>query len=157
MPNKENNIILYNDAEGKVNVNVRFAEEDVWLTQAQLVEIYQTSKSNVSEHLKHIFADGELDRNSVVRNFRTTAADGKNYQMDFYNLDVIIALGYRVQSPVAVRFRRWATQRLHEYIQKGFALDDERLKQGGNRCFKAVKQLSLNQNDGNGNVLPPNI
>ena len=89
MPEKPNNIILYNDAEGKVNVNVRFAEEDVWLTQAQLVEIYKTSKSNVSEHLKHIFADSELDRNSVVRNFRTTAADGKNYQMDFYNLDVL--------------------------------------------------------------------
>ena len=140
MSEKENNIILYNDSEGKVNVNVRFAEEDVWLTQAQLVEIYQTSKSNVSEHLKHIFADGELDRNSVVRNFRTTAADGKNYQMDFYNLDVIIALGYRVQSPVAVRFRRWATQRLHEYIQKGFALDDERLKQGGNRYFRELLQ-----------------
>ncbi len=77
MPDKQNNIILYNDSEGKVNVNVRFADEDVWLTQAQLVEIYQTSKSNVSEHLKHIFADGELQKELVVRNFRTTTQHGR--------------------------------------------------------------------------------
>ncbi len=137
---KENKLILYKDEEGSVNVNVRFADEDVWLTQAQLVEIYQTSKSNVSEHISNIFADGELVKDSVVRNFRTTAADGKNYNVAYYNLDVIIALGYRVQSPVAVRFRRWATQRLHEYIQKGFTMDDERLKQGGNRYFKELLQ-----------------
>ena len=111
---KNNKLILYKDDEGRVNVNVRFADEDVWLTQAQLVEIYQTSKSNVSEHISNIFADGELEKDSVVRNFRTTAADGKNYNVTYYNLDVIIALGYRVQSPIAVRFRRWATQRLHE-------------------------------------------
>ena len=104
---KENKLILYKD------------DEDVWLTQAQLVEIYQSSKSNISEHLTNIFADKELDQDAVVRKFRTTATDGKNYQVLHYNLDVIIALGYRVQSPIAVRFRRWATQRLHEYIQKG--------------------------------------
>ena len=138
--NKENKLILYRDNEGRVSVNTRFADEDVWLTQAQLVEIYQSSKSNVSEHIKHIFEDGELDRGSVVRKFRTTAADGKNYQVLHYNLDVIIALGYRVQSPIAVRFRRWATQRLHEYIQKGFTMDDERLKQGGNRYFRELLQ-----------------
>ena len=137
---KENKLILYKDDEGKVSVNTRFADEDVWLTQAQLAEIYQTSKSNVSEHLTNIFADKELDRDAVVRKFRTTAADGKNYQVLHYNLDVIIALGYRVQSPVAVRFRRWATQRLHEYIQKGFTMDDERLKQGGNRYFRELLQ-----------------
>ena len=140
MAEKENKIILYKDEEGKVNVNVRFADEDVWLTQAQLVEIYQSSKSNISEHLKNIFEDKELDQDSVVRKFRTTAADGKSYQVLHYNLDVIIALGYRVQSPIAVRFRRWATQRLHEYIQKGFTMDDERLKQGGNRYFKELLQ-----------------
>lgn len=140
MTQKENKLILYKDDEGRVSVNVRFADEDVWLTQAQLVEIYQSSKSNVSEHIKHIFEDGELDRELVVRKFRTTASDGKNYNVDHYNLDVIIALGYRVQSPVAVRFRRWATQRLHEYIQKGFTMDDERLKQGGNRYFKELLQ-----------------
>ena len=140
MAEKENKIILYKDEEGKVNVNVRFADEDVWLTQAQLVEIYQSSKSNISEHLKNIFEDNELDQDSVVRKFRTTAADGKSYQVLHYNLDVIIALGYRVQSPIAVRFRRWATRLLHEYIQKGFTMDDERLKQGGNRYFKELLQ-----------------
>ena len=137
---KENKLILYKDEEGRVSVNTRFADEDVWLTQAQLVEIYQSSKSNISEHLTNIFADKELEQGAVVRNFRTTAADGKNYQVLHYNLDVIIALGYRVQSPIAVRFRRWATQRLHEYIQKGFTMDDERLKQGGNRYFKELLQ-----------------
>ena len=137
---KENKLILYKDENGKVSVNVRFADEDVWLTQAQLVEIYQSSKSNVSEHIKHIFEDEELERDSVVRKFRTTASDGKNYNVEHYNLDVIIALGYRVQSPIAVRFRRWATQILHEYIQKGFAMNDERLKQGGNRYFKELLQ-----------------
>lgn len=140
MENKENKLMLYKDDEGRISVNVRFAEEDVWLTQAQLVEIYQTSKSNVSEHIKHIFEDGELDENSVVRKIRTTASDGKPYDTKHYNLDIIIALGYRVTSPVAVRFRRWATQRLHEYIQKGFAMDDERLKQGGNRYFRELLQ-----------------
>ena len=137
---KENKLILYKDENGRVSVNVRFADEDVWLTQAQLVEIYQSSKSNISEHLTNIFADKELEQDAVVRKFRTTAADGKNYQVLHYNLDVIIALGYRVHSPIAVRFRRWATQRLHEYIQKGFTLDDERLKQGGNRYFRELLQ-----------------
>ena len=137
---EENKIILYQDDNEITRVSVRFADEDVWLTQTQLVEIYQTSKSNVSEHLSNIFADGELIKDSVVRNFRTTASDGKNYNVAHYNLDVVIALGYRVQSPVAVRFRRWATQRLHEYIQKGFAMDDERLKQGGNRYFRELLQ-----------------
>ena len=137
---EDNKIILYQDDNEITRVSVRFADEDVWLTQAQLVEIYQTSKSNVSEHLSNIFADGELIKDSVVRNFRTTASDGKNYNVAHYNLDVVIALGYRVQSPVAVRFRRWATQRLHEYIHKGFAMDDERLKQGGNRYFRELLQ-----------------
>lgn len=114
---KENKLILYKDEEGRVSVNTRFTDEDVWLAQAQLVEIYQSSKSNISEHLTNIFADKELEQDAVVRKIRTTAANGKNYQVLHYNLDVIIALGYRVQSPIAVRFRRWATQRLHEYIK----------------------------------------
>ena len=111
-----------------------------------MVEIYQTSKSNVSEHIKHIFEDGELDKDVVVRTFRITtqhgAIEGKTQSRDVahYNLDMVIALGYRVQSQVATRFRRWATQRLHEYIQKGFAMDDERLKQGGNRYFRELLQ-----------------
>ena len=146
MMDKENKLILYKDDEGRVSVNTRFADEDVWLTQAQLVEIYQSSKSNISEHIKHIFEDKELDETVVVRKFRTTtqhgAIEGKTQSRDVahYNLDVIIALGYRVQSPIAVRFRRWATQRLHEYIQKGFTMDDERLKQGGSRYFRELLQ-----------------
>ena len=146
MSQKENKLILYKDDEGKLSVNTLFADEDVWLTQAQLVEIYQSSKSNISEHLRNIFNDNELDKEVVVRKFRTTtqhgAIEGKTqtHEVLHYNLDVIIALGYRVQSPIAVRFRRWATRLLHEYIQKGFTMDDERLKQGGNRYFKELLQ-----------------
>ena len=140
---KENKLILYKDDEGKVNVNVRFADEDVWLTQQQLAEIYCTTKQNVSQHIDNILTDGELDENLTVKNFLTVRQEGKRQvqrDITYYNLDMIIALGYRVQSPIAVRFRRWATQRLHEYIQKGFTMDDERLKQGGNRYFKELLQ-----------------
>ena len=140
---KENKIILYKDDDGKVSVNTRFADEDVWLTQAQLAEIYQTTKQNVSQHIDKILSDGELDENRTVKNFLTVREEGKRkVQRDitYYNLDMIIALGYRVQSPIAVRFRRWATQRLHEYIQKGFTMDDERLKQGCNRYFRELLQ-----------------
>ena len=136
----DNNIVIYQDDNGITKVSVRFFEDDLWLTQAQITELYQTSKSNISEHIKNILADGELDEISVVRKFRTTAADGKNYNTAHYNLDMIIALGYRVQSQVATRFRRWSTERLHEYMQKGFAMDDERLKQGGNRYFRELLQ-----------------
>ncbi len=140
MTQDSGNVIVYVDDNGKPQVDVRFQDETVWLTQAQLVELYQSSKANVSEHIKNIFDEGELDKNSVVRNFRTTASDGKNYEVNYYNLDMIIAIGYRVQSQVATRFRRWATERLHEYIQKGFAMDDDRLKQGGNRYFRELLQ-----------------
>ena len=140
---KENKLILYKDDEGKVNVNVRFADEDVWLTQQQLAEIYCTTKQNISQHIDNILADGELKENRTVKNFLTVRQEGKRQvqrDITYYNLDMIIALGYRVQSPIAVRFRRWATQRLHEYIHKGFTMDDERLKQGGNRYFKELLQ-----------------
>ena len=135
----ENKIIIYTDPSGLTKVNVRLEDETLWLTQAQMTELYQTSKSNVSEHIKHIFEEGELDEVSVVRKFRTTAADGKAYMTTFYNLDMIIALGYRVRSSIATRFRQWATQRLKEYIVKGFTLDDERLKQlGGGGYWKEL-------------------
>ena len=143
MPQTQNNIILYTDPDGKVSVNVRFVEEDVWLTQQQLAEVYCTTKQNISQHIDNILADNELDADRTVKNFLTVREEGKRQvqrDITYYNLDMIIALGYRVQSPVAVRFRRWATQRLHEYIQKGFALDDERLKQGGNRYFRELLQ-----------------
>ncbi len=140
---KENKLILYKDDEGNVNVTVRFAEDDVWLTQTQLAAIYNTTQQNISLHQKGIYADGELEDISTHKKFLLVRQEGNRQvqrEIDHYNLDMIIALGYRVQSPVAVRFRRWATQRLHEYIQKGFTMDDERLKQGGNRYFKELLQ-----------------
>lgn len=140
---QENKLILYKDEEGRVSVNVRFAEEDVWLTQAQLAEIYNTTQQNISLHQKGIYADGELDEEATHKKYLLVRQEGNRQvqrEIDHYNLDMIIALGYRVQSPVAVRFRRWATLRLHEYIQKGFTMDDERLKQGGNRYFKELLQ-----------------
>ena len=143
MSQRENKLILYKDDEGKLSVNTLFADEDVWLTQAQLVEIYQTTQENISMHISNIYADGELDKDGTYKKFLLVRQEGKRQvrrNIDHYNLDVIIALGYKVQSPIAVRFRRWATQRLHEYIQKGFTMDDERLKQGGNRYFKELLQ-----------------
>ena len=141
---KENKLILYKDEEGKLSVNTRFADEDVWLTQAQLAEIYQTTQQNVSLHLQGIYGDKELDDDERThKKYLLVRQEGKRKvqrEIEHYNLDVIIALGYRVQSPIAVRFRRWATQRLHEYIQKGFTMDDERLKQGGNRYFRELLQ-----------------
>ena len=143
MAEKENKLILYKDDEGKVNVNVRFADEDVWLTQAQLAEIYNTTQQNISLHQKGIYADGELEEEATHKKYLLVRKEGNRQvkrEIDHYNLDMIIALGYRVQSPIAVRFRRWATRLLHEYIQKGFTMDDERLKQGGNRYFKELLQ-----------------
>ena len=135
----ENKMIIYTANDGKTKIDVRLEEETLWLTQAQMCELYQTSKSNVSEHIKHIFEEDELNEESVVRKFRTTAADGKEYLVLHYNLDMIIALGYRVRSIIATRFRQWATERLKEYIVKGFTLDDERLKKlGGGSYWKEL-------------------
>jgi hypothetical protein len=128
MPNSE--ILIYQNPDGKINIDVRLEEESVWLTQAQLCELFQKSKATISEHIKNIFEEGELEESSVVRNFRTTAIDGKNYDTKYYNLDVIISVGYRVKSPQGTQFRIWATQRLKEYIIKGFALNDDRFKSG---------------------------
>ena len=126
--------IIYQTEDGLTHINVKIEDETVWLTQAQLCSLYQTSKSNISEHIKHIFQEGELEEKAVVRKFRTTAADGKSYNVIHYNLDMIISLGYRVKSIIATKFRIWATERLKEYMIKGFTMDDERLKQlgGGN-------------------------
>ena len=141
--NEENKIILYQDDDEITRVSVRFADEDLWLTQNQLAEIYCTTKQNISQHIDNILSDGELDPNRTVKDFLTVRHEGKRQvqrSILHYNLDMVIALGYRVQSQIATRFRRWATQRLHEYIQKGFAMDDERLKQGGNRYFRELLQ-----------------
>ena len=142
MDNK-NEVLIYEDKDGITKVNVTFTDEDIWLTQNQLAEIYKTTKQNISQHISSIYADKELPETSTVKKFLTVQKEGSRSvkrNIDHYNLDMIIALGYRVQSEVAVRFRIWATQRLHEYIQKGFAMDDERLKQGGNRYFKELLQ-----------------
>lgn len=139
----ENNMLIYQDENGITKVSVRLDEDDIWLTQNQIAELYNTTKQNISFHINNIFNDGELSQNSTVKKYLTVQNEGGrkvNRNLDHYNLDMIIALGYRIQSPVAVRFRQWATQRLHEYIQKGFALDDERLKQGGNRYFRELLQ-----------------
>ena len=128
------NFILYTSNQGDIKVNVFLENETIWLTQRSIGELFGKAKATISEHLKNIFTEGELDENSVVRNFRTTANDGKSYETKFYNLDAIISVGYRVNSKQATQFRIWATKTLKEFIIKGFVLDDERLKQG-NQVF----------------------
>jgi hypothetical protein len=123
--------LLYQTEDGRTRVEVRFAGDTVWLPLKQIAELFQRDKSVISRHLKSIFEEGELRRESVVANFATTAFDDKTYQVEYFNLDVIIAVGYRVKSHRGTQFRIWATQRLREYIIKGFTLDDERLKNGG--------------------------
>ncbi len=137
--NNNNSIVIYQSEDGKTHLDVLYNEETLWLSQQQLCDLYQTSKSNVSEHIKHIFEDKELNEESVVRKFRTTATDGKQYVVNHYNLDMILSLGYRVRSITATRFRQWASERLKEYIIKGFTMDDERLKKlGGGNYWKEL-------------------
>ena len=132
-------IIIYNVDENNTKIEVKLIDGNVWLSQDQIVSLYQSSKSNISEHIKHILEEGELNQNSVVRNFRITASDGKLYNVKHYNLDMIIAIGYRVRSHVGTSFRKWATNTLNEYVTKGFALNDNILKEaGGGRYFKEL-------------------
>jgi len=128
-------ILIYQNTEGSIKVDVRLEEETVWLTQAQLCELFNKSKATISEHIKNVFEEGELDESSVVRNFRTTATDGKSYDINYYNLDVIISVGYRVKSAQGTQFRIWATHRLKEYIIKGFVLNDDRFKSGNSMNY----------------------
>jgi hypothetical protein len=130
MTENSTNFLLYTGSDGKVNVEVCIQDETVWLTQKAIGELFGKERSVITKHLKNIFESGELAEKSVCANFAHTAADGKTYQTVFYNLDAIIAVGYRVNSYQATRFRVWATGILKEYIIKGFAIDDERLKQG---------------------------
>ncbi|WDF78003.1 RhuM family protein [Mucilaginibacter sp. KACC 22773] len=135
----DSNIIIYQTEDGNTKIETRLEDETVWLTQGQLAELFQKAKSTISEHIKNIFEEAELDENSVVRNFRTTAADGKYYNTTFYNLDVIISVGYRVKSHQGTKFRQWATARLREYIVKGFTMNDDMLKQaGGGNYFEEL-------------------
>jgi len=123
--------LLYTTADGHIRIETRMQGETVWLTQKQLAELFQTSIPNINMHIKNIFEEGELSSDSVIQESLIAAADGKSYRTKFYNLDMIISVGYRIKSHVATHFRLWATQRLREYIIKGFALDDQRLKQAG--------------------------
>lgn len=123
--------LIYQSEDGSTRIDVMLEAETLWLNQKQLTELFGKAKGTISEHIKHIFEDGELDENLVVRLFRTTAADGKQYEVAHYNLDMVLALGFRVRSPVGARFRQWANDKLKEYIVKGFVLDDARLKNPG--------------------------
>lgn len=143
-------IVIYKSDDGSIKVDVLFEGETVWLTQSQICELFGKSKSTISEHIKNIFEEGELQINSVVRNFRTTASDGKEYDTNYYNLDVIISVGYRVKSYQGTQFRIWATQRLREYIIKGFTLNDERFTSGSSmNYFKElldrIRQIRLSE------------
>ncbi len=129
-------IIMYRTEDGLTEIQTTLVDDTVWLNRAQMAELFQRDKSTISRHIKNIFQEGELDRNSVVANFATTATDGKTYQVDYYNLDVIISVGYRVKSLRGTQFRIWAMGILKEYMKKGFALDDDRLKRlGGGNYF----------------------
>ena len=133
---KNSKIIIYTTEDGLIKIEATFEQDTVWLTIEQMADLFQRDKSTISRHIKNIFTEGELVRNSVVANYATTAADGKTYQVDYYNLDVIISVGYRIKSHRGTQFRIWALNVLKEYIKKGFALDDERLKNlGGGNYF----------------------
>lgn len=133
-------IVIYQTQDGLTQINVRFEDETVWLSQQQMAALYQTSRTNIVEHIKHIYEEGELDENSTCRNFRQVQTEGKrevSREIPFYNLDMIISLGYRVKSAVATQFRRWASDLIKEYLKKGYALDDKRLKElGGGDYWK---------------------
>ena len=133
-----NQIIIYQSEEGETRLEVKFTGETVWLSQQQMADLYQSSRSNIVEHIKHIYEEGELDEDSTCRNFRQVRQEGTREvtrEIPFYNLDMIISLGYRIKSLIATHFRRWATERLKEYIIKGFTMDDERLKGNGGGAY----------------------
>lgn len=128
----QSQFLLYQTEDGQTRIEVRLQDETVWLSQTAMTELFRTTKQNISLHLKNIFAEGELETDRVVKEYLTTAADGKKYQTKFYNLEAIIAVGYRVRSRRGTQFRKWATEHLNEYLVKGFTMDDDRLKEGVN-------------------------
>lgn len=133
--------IIFKTEDEIISVDVRFEDETVWLTQDQIAALYDVERPGITQHIKNIFTEGELNESSVSKKFLRTAADGKNYETKHYNLDMIISLGYRVNSKIATQFRIWATKRLNEYIRKGFTMDDERLKNlGGGGYWKELLQ-----------------
>jgi len=147
---KEKSIVIYQTEDGKTTLEVALAGDTAWLTQAQMMELFQTSKQNVSLHINNIFRESELVRNAVVKDSLTTAPDGKRYNTKSYNLDVVISVGYRVKSIRGTQFRIWATQRLKEYIIKGFALNSERFKSGNsmnyfNELQEKIREIRLSE------------
>ena len=136
-------IIIYQTDDGQTKIDVRMEKETVWLSQAQMAELFQTTKQNVSLHINNAFAEGELEQDSVVKEYLTTAADGKNYRTKHYSLDVIISVGYRVKSLRGTQFRRWALEVLKEYLKKGFAMNDDLLKKagGGNYWHELLERI----------------
>ncbi|MEK7849336.1 MAG: RhuM family protein [Candidatus Omnitrophota bacterium] len=141
-PFEDSKITIYETEDGQTKLQVKIEGETVWLTQDQMAELFDKGRSTITEHIQSVFKENELNENAVCREFRRTGSDGKEYAVKHYNLDVIISVGYRVKSVHGTQFRIWATQRLKEYIVKGFALDDERLKQGGqkSRYFQELLQ-----------------
>ena len=141
----ESNLLIYQNQEGKIQIDVHLENETVWLSQAQMSELFVKGRTTITEHILNIFKEGELEENSVCRKFRHTANDGKNYETKYYNLDVIISVGYRVKSKQGTQFRIWATQRLKEYIIKGFALNDERFKSGNSMNYFSELQVRIRE------------
>jgi len=141
MKNGTSDIIIYQSEDGVTKIQVRLEDNTVWLKQADMVELFQTTKQNISLHIQNIFEEGELKESSVVKEYLTTAADGKNYRTKHYNLDVIISVGYRVKSLRGTQFRIWATERLREYLIKGFTMNDELLKKGGGYFEELLERI----------------
>ena len=146
-PNEnQGDIVIYQTDDGDTKIDVRFVDETVWLTQQQMAELFQSSRTNIVEHIQHIYEEGELDEASTCRKFRQVRAEGNRQvvrEIPYYNLDMIISLGYRIKSKIATNFRRWATERLKEYMVKGFTMDDERLKNlGGGSYWKELRILN---------------
>lgn len=141
MKNNNSKFIIFKTEDEQISVDVRLEEQDIWLTQDQLALLFKIERPGITQHITNIFAEKELEENSVSKKFLRTATDGKNYNTKHYNLDMIISLGYRVNSKIATQFRIWATKRLNEYIRKGFTMDDERLKDlGGGGYWKELLQ-----------------
>ena len=135
LTNSQNNIIIYTTDDGQVRIEVRLEDENVWLTQNAMAELFDTTKQNISGHIQNIFKEGELNEKSVVKESLTTAKDGKNYKTKFYNLDVIISVGYRVKSIRGTQFRIWANKLIKEYLIKGYNLDSDRMKNNGGGVY----------------------
>ncbi|MGB7566533.1 MAG: virulence RhuM family protein [Chitinivibrionales bacterium] len=148
--NNNSQLLIYQTQSGDIKIDVHLEDETVWLTQAHMAELFNKDKRTISEHIRNIFSEGELHEDSVVRKFRTTGSDGKSYDTNFYNLDIIISVGYRVKSLQGTQFRIWATQRLKEYIIKGFALNTERFKSGNsmnyfNELQEKIREIRLSE------------